>query len=391
MMQKKSSLQKNYTILDYVTWRGDVSFKESPLNEVDYLIFSQLVYVKFKGFVSEEFDKKSHYTFLDVYNYFEKIGAYSAFNRTYVDSVSDKIDGNPLASIEIGELLKRVAHAKRYKDILLYGHIDTLDEDKETQFSAVFLKINAKKGCIVYRGTDETIIGWKEDFNMAYMSPVPAQTEAVAYLEKCAKFFKGKLYVLGHSKGGNLAVYASAFCNKKIKNRIVHIENFDGPGFQKNILSTKEFDSICSKIKTYVPQYSVIGMLLGHEEEVIVVKSEKKGFSQHNPFLWCVQVNDFVCEDLSISSKKIDKSIKFWLEDVNLGKRALFINTLFSIMEAADIEHIGDFSEKKAKLAVSAIKTLTNLDREERNQLIDTIQSLFKSFIELYESEDVVL
>jgi len=390
-MQKKSIVQKNYTILDYVTWRGDVSFNESPLNEVDTLIFSQLSYIKYKGFIGNEFDKKSQYTFKDAYDYFEKVGAYTALSRSDVDSVSEKIDGNPLDSIEIGELLKRVAHSKRYADILLYGHVDILDDENEKQFSAIFLKINPKEGCVVYRGTDETLIGWKEDFNMAYMSPVPAQTDAVVYLENCAKFFKGKLHILGHSKGGNLAVYASAFCDKKIKDRIVSIENFDGPGFQKNILDTRDFDSVSSRIKTYVPQHSIIGMLLGHEEEVIVIKSEKKGFSQHNPFHWCIQVNNFVWEDLSLSSKKIDKSIKFWLEDVTLGKRALFINTLFSMMESADIEHIADFSENKAKLALSAIKTLTTLDKEERNQLVDTIQSLFKSFIDLYEEEEKLL
>jgi len=183
----------------------------------------------------------------------------------------------------------------------------------EKQFCAVTIFLNEDTAYIAFRGTDVTLVGWKEDFNMAFKSPVPSQEEAVRYVAEVAENFKGKLLLGGHSKGGNLAVYVYAKLNRQLKDRIIKVYSHDGPGFKENAIDTLELESSQKIVEKTVPQSSVIGMLLESQEQYSIVKSNRTGLLQHDPFSWVIEGDHFIfVERLTKNAKYMDKSLHNW-------------------------------------------------------------------------------
>lgn len=263
-------------LFDYFEWRGDLSLQNDGFNDVDALILSRLSYFPFDGIVSEDINSK--------------ITISSASKQFFASDINnDKVlwDSDT-------DLLKACAQSARFKNMKLSGYVNTVEKEKQMQFSAVIIEMNSGCYFISFRGTDNTIIGWQEDFNMYYMFPLPSQRTAVEYLENAAKALNGQFYLGGHSKGGNLAVYASLFCSEKTRNRILEIYNHDGPGFDSKVIEQSGFKSVRSKIHTFVPQSSIFGMMFEHAEDYTIVKSSQKGFLQHDIYSWEVKRNSLV-------------------------------------------------------------------------------------------------
>ena len=238
-------------IFDYMQWR-DIELKKLEFNEIDNLILSRLAYFPFDNIIKKE----EEITLKEVYDRYKKM----------------KKPGIILQKEDI-ELFPILANSIRFGRIQLSNYVNKIDKIEEKQFSAITIILPDDTIYVAYRGTDKSLIGWKEDFKMSFSDIVPAQIDAVKYLNKVAKKYKNKIRVGGHSKGGNLAVYAATFCLAKIQERIIKVYNNDGPGFNQKITQSKEYKNILSKVHTYIPQTSIIGRLLNHEEKTTILKS----------------------------------------------------------------------------------------------------------------------
>ena len=219
-------------IFDYIDWRGDLSFNQSSFNEIDNLILSRVSYFPFDGLISEN----ETITIKEAYSRFQKL---------------DLSHIHMLQKEDI-DLFPAIAYSKRFGELYIKNYISKRDIEAEKQFSAITFLLPDGTIYVAYRGTDNTLIGWKEDFNMSFMESIPSQEEAKKYLNNVASENSDKLRIGGHSKGGNLAVYAAAFCNDEIKPRIMEVYNNDGPGFFDSIISTAEYQSISGKIHIHL-------------------------------------------------------------------------------------------------------------------------------------------
>ena len=263
-----------YNIFDYLEWRGDLTFAQTGICDADAVILSRLSYLPFDGAVSEKFD-----------------------SYTTVSQAADRIfSGDTPAFLWDGDdrLLSALAESERYRDLRLCGYVNEVDDERQMQFSAMVIELSDSLRFISFRGTDNTLVGWQEDFNMFFTFPVESQIEAKKYFDEVTARFGGRFCVGGHSKGGNLAVYVSAFSAPEVQDRIDAIYSMDGPGFELEHIKDSGFERIVGKISTYVPQSSIFGMLFEHEESYTVIKSSQKGFLQHDVYSWEIKRDSLV-------------------------------------------------------------------------------------------------
>ena len=344
-------------LLDYLAWRGDLPLDAVPLNDVDALIFARLSYVPFDGIAEE------------------RIPLFEAAQRV-LDTVS-MADAPRACGKEDQQLLTQLLQSPRYADIVLDGYENIFDPVRQEQFAALTLHLPDGSASVAFRGTDGTLVGWKEDFNMSFSTFVPAQLDAVRYLTDAASRTQGSLYLSGHSKGGNLAVYAAAFCDPEIQERIRGVRNFDGPGFTQQVISQTGFVRILPRVRTYLPQSSVVGMLLEHEEAFTIVESRSVGIYQHNVYLWEIKRGGFVeLQQLSASSQLMDRALKDWVAAMPAEDRGRVINGLYTALSATQAETVRDVREHR-KLA--ALKAVMDLDPETRALTLQAARLLYQS------------
>ncbi len=335
---------------------------EKPLNVVDSLILSQFSYIYFDGMVP---------------------GLPEATEPVRLgDLLQAEHFGSMLQDVRDPEnnrkLLFALAASPRFRDLQMNYYINKVDPVLETQFSAVTFLLDDRTAYVAFRGTDATFTGWKEDFNMAFTCPVPAQTEGVAYLDTVGSRISGPLRTGGHSKGGNIAVYAAMKCVPAIQERIIRIYNHDGPGFKNSVFETPEFMRIKERISKTLPQSSLVGMLMQHQENYQVVDSRRFDILQHDPFSWIVEADDFkYAEAVSASAMRRHKTIDQWLSGLSDPERERFIDTLYQVIEATDTETIYDFAEDWHKKAILMLNALKNIDPETKKFISQTINSLF--------------
>lgn len=347
---------------DYLKSRGDLSFEEAPLNDIDALLLARLSNLPFDHIVPE--------------NLAETISLAEA-SRLFFKS--EEATGNVILRADL-RLLQEIAKAPRFTTMQLCGYTNQLDEEAEKQFAAMVIKLWPHLTFISFRGTDLTLTGWKEDFNMSFCTPIPAQEEAVRYLNWVAQNLIGEFIVGGHSKGGNLSVYSSAFCKPEVQERIQVIYNMDGPGFDASVLASKGYQRIAQKVKTFIPQSSVVGMLLQHEEDYYVIQSKQIGLMQHDLFSWAVNGDEFVyLDEVTGGSKFIDGTLKAWLASLSLEQREEFVDTLFSILEETSATTLKELTTNWHKNAGIVLKSIRELDDEMRKNLSQALSLLFKA------------
>lgn len=353
------------SILDYLDWRGDLTLEVSPFNEVDNLILSELSYIDYAEVVPGP-ELPWGITVAD---------AASCYFAKYGEAGPPMGTGLPK---ELPLLLKKAAGSARFGVAKLSGYVNRIDEAEQKQFSAVTILLDDGVRFIAFRGTDDTLVGWKEDFNMSFRSPVPSQTDAAAYLTEIACACEGSLRVGGHSKGGNLAVFAAASAEPEIQDRIVAVYNNDGPGFAEDFFPRKAYLRIRPRVATILPQSSVVGMLLEHEEHYEVVRSKQIGFMQHNGFTWDVLGTSFIHLDtLSGHTRIFDRSLKDWLSGIDIAQRELFVDTMFSVLEATTAKTLTDLSKNRIQRMTAILRTMRNLDKGTQDVLNKTLLGLF--------------
>ena len=353
------------TLYDYINWRGDLSFAEAPMNEVDSLIFSLLSYLDLKEIVPD-----SHYG--------STVSLKAAANAFFSKNPDPKkISMGVIVPKNIVKVFRMVKDTRRYRGVGLKAHVNMIDTKKEMQFSATTFLLDDETTLIAYRGTDDTLVGWKEDFNMSFLAVVPAQTEAVSYLNQAARSSPNvSLRVTGHSKGGNLAVYAAVKCDADVRKRIQQVWSNDGPGFGSGLLNSPEYIDMLPVIRTLVPQSSIVGMLLEHDESYSVVKSRQKGLFQHDGLSWEVMGSSFIrLKSITEESKRFDKTLNSWIRSMTPEQREQFVEALYQILSADNALTLTDLvSITKNKW----IKKSSSLDPQVHKTIQKTLAALFE-------------
>ena len=350
-------------IIDYVKWRGDLSFSASPFNEVDCSILCELIYIKFNGVI---FDKP--------------ITIKKAYSIMSDENADEKIKNNFLsANDERRELFEQISTSPRFKSMQLMYYHDVFNTENPEQFAAVTVKFDKNFYAVVFRGTDKTIVGLKEDFSIILEWPVQAQLDSKAYLEFVAKKTKGKLIVAGHSKGGNLAMYACVNCQEKYKNQIDSVYNFDGPLTADK--DSFDYKTMSSKINTYVPQASIFGLLFDHQAEYNVVHStEISGFIQHNIFSWELDKTSFVRLKKAKNSGHIfDETVRELYQSLTPEQLETFIETLYDVLSSNNIATLYDLLPSSDTRFLPIFAAIRRLDPTSRRLMFDIVAELFET------------
>ncbi len=397
-------------ILDYLDWRGDLSFAASKPNEVDALIFAWLVYYHFEDLEEGSFEG---ITLSELASLHEKTrGSFQKIRpETTIDPVMTATwllycasRTERFASVKICDFLRKQSgelpadagwenqNRGIPKDMVQENQLAGFDafraEIQDIQFAAVSFILEDGEGelrVIAYRGTDDSITGWKEDCYLAISDTVPAQKTGLQYLEDTAD--GRRALICGHSKGGNLAVYAALFASDNRRTEICSVYNFDGPGFCFDMRKLESYNLLKDRIVTIVPESSVVGMLLEHEDDYRIVESRSMGLLQHDALFWQVLGNRFVYADKRNESSLIaDQAIKEWIAGMSLEERREFVDALFGILEGTGAVRTTELPEK---LVQNGFRNLIHSpeDRGRKKIVLHVLLKLIKAGnSNLYES-----
>lgn len=352
-----------YTVFDYVNWRGDLSFAQDPFNEVDSVILSMVCFLDFSGIVPAPHEQGS-------------ITLAEAMSQMPERFEGDRRLGAILPD-DILYMSHAAARAPRYMDAKLFAFENTIDEEKEMQFCALSFRLSDGSLFVAFRGTDDTIVGWKEDFNMTFLSHIPAQERAAAYLNEVAGRHAGPIRTGGHSKGGNLAVWSAVHCNPAVRSRILFAYSNDGPGFTREMLESYEYITMRDRCMNYVPQSSLVGMLMEHDENYQIIYSNKNGLMQHDPYSWAVCRNRYVyLEERSAFGEHSDAAMRLWLSTMPPEERHELVDDLFELLESTGAKTLTELTQNKG-VVTSAVKTLSTYEKHRRKRLA----KLFARFV----------
>lgn len=349
------------TLFDYITWRGDLSFEADPINEVDNLIFSLISYIDFAGIVSPKHSA-------------DPVSLQAAANAFFARNPDlRKVSIGLIIPKEIIRVFYALRDCRRFRSVRMKAYTNLIDLKKEMQFSAVTFVLPTGETVVAYRGTDDTIVGWKENFNMSFMDVIPSQKAAALYLDMAAKYSEGPIYVTGHSKGGNLSVYAGTYCSEETKKRIVRVWSNDGPGFANGLPESDAYLDMKPRIQTLIPQSSVVGMLLEHDKGYTVVKSRQAGVLQHNGLTWEVEGNRFIhLKDVSSECVRTDKTLQEWIRGMTPEQREQFSEAIYQILSADNALTLTQLVSPRNRWLVQSLK----LDPEVRKTIRRTIREL---------------
>lgn len=349
-------------IMDYLKWRGDLTFEKSPFNEVDNVILSELVYVDFADIIPEH----GEITLDEACERF--------FERHEEKDILARKSMTKMAAFVMREMTK----TDRFGSIRLMGYVNEINTDEECQFCAMTVMLGDGRICVVYRGTDETIVGWKEDFNMSFLQEIPGQKRALEYLRFAAGRTDLPLRVMGHSKGGNLAIYAAVSCEDAIQRRIEEVYCNDGPGFQKETIESEAYRRLDGRLHSIVPDTSIVGMMLEHEEAYEIIKSSGKRAGQHDLLSWEVEGKELVhLYEINEASVLLDQTLKAWIFQMEPAQREEFVNTLFGVLYEAQIQTVDDLANMKPAKVMEILKLGSKLDKKSQEILRDTLGRLF--------------
>ncbi len=348
---------------DYLVWRGDLTFEKDAFNAVDGAILAQFAYIPFEYLKTPLPD------------------GFTSIQELCANALSDTDLSKDRRWKESDDrLLAEMAKSRRFGKLGVGFCSSRLDEKMQTQFFAVTIRLDDELFYISFRGTDNTLVGWKEDLNMSYLCPIPGQEMAAAYLKRISQKVNGRLMLGGHSKGGNLAVFAGAFCGKELQDRIFAIFNYDGPGFFDNILQTDDYDRICPKIHTYVPQFSVVGMLFERKEKYTIVHSTQSGFLQHNLYSWDILGKQFVhLKTVTNGSRFVDSTIKDWAKDMTPEQFESFAETIYKVLSETNAQTLREMKENRFDSMRRILHSIGGLDNQTRTAAFKVLQLLAHS------------
>ena len=348
-------------LFDYLDWRGDISFGNAPLCPVDALVLSVLSYVRMEDFIP-------------------------ASPSAEPVRLSEAAEAYLAATESLGEtrhrtFLRKAAATLRFGQLRVFAAQHEVDREDGIQFAAFSVLLPGQNLFVAFEGTDGTLVGWQEDLRMSYECPVPAQLRAVAYLRSVAAAHPlRRLYVGGHSKGGNLAMYAAVHAGDAVRYRIRGVFNNDGPGFCDDTLSTPQYHEMRDRIRTYLPESSIVGVLLEHDTNYKIVKSDAKGIAQHDAYSWQVRGPDFeYAEERTAFGKQTEAIVDHFVNTLSPERKRQFSEALFTVLESTEQDTVSGIVKSKVQSLRNAMRSFNDLDPEVREMLMETLTALGES------------
>lgn len=376
-------------MLDYLDWRGDIPFSADPFNEVDSLVLSEVAYVDFEGIVPgpDEEVQEDHLRRAGI----PVVRLADAVKRYWELHTDLEIESSSTLYKYAPYVLDKLCSGARFGDMLLGGYVNKISPEKNEQMSAITFFLPDETAFTAFRGTDDTLIGWKEDFTFSFMKETEGQRSAVEYLNRLYRLpdrpgeqptgeeSPFSVRVGGHSKGGNFAVFAAAFCIQDVKDRIIRVYNNDGPGFLEEITETKEYLEIVPRVIGLIPVESVFGLLLNSKYYFKMVKSSSKGIWQHDALSWQIMRNHFEeTGEISEGSLLMKRVIEAWVYGMNLEERKDVVDSVFNLLEDSGWENLSDIAAEQLRSIPELLHAYTNLSMEEKQKLHETMGSLLK-------------
>ena len=361
-------------LITYVQQYEAQTFKDKSLTDIDILVLTEIAYLPFDEIVSSSFEEKAAISLNQLGKEFEIIKEKEHENNPF------------MITKERIQLLDVVSKSQRYKDIKVFGFMNDIDDELTKQFAAVCYQWEEESRWIIFRGTDESLTGWKEDFMMTYSDLIPAQTDAIEYLRKQAELFSGSLNISGHSKGGNLSLYASAMQEEDIQHRIKQIYCWDAPGVHRSILNTEGYQRVVSKAKRYIPQDSIVGLMLESQVPYHIIESQGSGISQHSALMWNIEEDHFVeLTELTKNSQLTDQTFKQWTEVVSDEDLKLFFDTFFELIFEMGVETVNDVYYNFRMYMQKFFEKAYQMDPEKREVLLRVGHLLFQIRYEIWK------
>ena len=349
-------------MFDYLVWRGDLSFSEIAPNEIDAAILSMIVYIDFARLTASE-------------------GKLAQFAEHYcIDDEYGSVKlGLIVPSKNINKLFCLSSKSRRFSQIEVVDYTAYTNERENCQFAAATFLLPGKRTFVVFRGTDDTIVGWREDCCLAFSEQIPAQKMALEYLDAAAvKYPDRKIYVAGHSKGGNLALYSATYCKSETKESLAKVYCFDGPGLSKKMVASDEFSQVQRKLNIYIPQSSYIGIMFERGKKYKVVESRGKGPYQHDCFSWVLRGPRFAkLDEMSSRGKKNEEQFRIGMDSMTLEEKKDFVETFFSIIDSTGVKTLTDFTDDGAKKLTALVKSYSGLDKKKRDLMSAIIFKMF--------------
>lgn len=344
----------------YLEERGNFSLAERPFNDVDAMVLARISYLPL--------DKITLKTRETIGSICQKFASLNPTDFRWPDDII---------------LNKNLESSRRFKDMRVTHFVKNNSRSAERQFSAVTIHLDFKTMYLSFFGTDDSVIGWKEDFNLAILETIPAQVEALKYLKTLhRRYFWKKIYLGGHSKGGNIAVYASLTAPDHYQKKMIKIYNFDGPGLRKGTLALdKGSEKVLSKIHSFIPQDSIIGRLFEHNEKFTVVKSTSKAFYQHDIYSWEIKGDKLVKSKITSASDFTDRMITEWLDSATMEEKQIFIDGMFKIFDDAKVKGPLDLKARWTKYAPTLIKSFIDTPNDEKKTILKVWLKLGHSFM----------
>lgn len=348
-------------ILDYVKETKDVSFKDEPFNEVDGLILAELVYIDFDGLLDEE----SNVSLVDANNSF-----WSQHTEEEFEEITSHSKWAPF-------MMKDMVESVRFKDIRLKNYVTDISLKDIKQFGAVTFELPDGSDYISYRGTNKTVAGWMEDFKFSF-STTEGQADAVSYINKYQISGSRPIRIGGHSKGGNIAVYAGIFCERSIQDRILNVYSYDGPGFKMDILESEEYNRILPRVLAVIPKDCMVGIMMNNRYKTIIAESEERIIKQHNAYQW--HIDGFRFEEAEARSEWsvfYEKQLNLWLTRCDESKRERILDILFTLITENELAQ--ENTVLNPEFVHIVLSNASKLSKEDRALLISSLSDVFAS------------
>ena len=364
---------------DYLSLRGDLTFSQDPFNEVDNVILAELAYGDFTKI------KDLENSFLSLSELYEAYLTLSTREDAEdKKSLSKGIKDRPYLT-NTASLLASLLKTKRFENLKIGHYKKVIKKDPVVQFTALTYLLD-DVAYVAFGGTDDSFVGWQEDFYFSYTSGTASQVAAVSYLEEVSKLIGGNFYVGGHSKGGNLAIYAALFADDKIKDRIDIIWANDSPGFTSDVLEEEGYKKIKDKIILFLPESSVVGLLMNQDVgEKIILQAREKLFYQHFLLHWQVDGNKFLMtERLSDDALFVNKALDTWLSEIEIDKRKEVVDGIFYCLEMTKAKDFADFQEGGLNSLRELLAASKTLPQDQYDLIVDLIRKLISNSKDLF-------
>ena len=357
-------MDKNGTVMDYLRWRGDLTFAQDGFNEVDDLVLCIISYLNFRRFDDlRTTDPARAVALPDV-----------------AARLTEEDEQLGLSELDYIPLMRLAAETERFRDVRMFGFTHEWDEAKEMQFDAVSYLLPDDTLLVSFMGTDTSLVGWKEDFNMSFLSAVPAQERATAYtVEMAAACPDRKLRIAGHSKGGNLAAWAAIHIPAQLQEqRLLDAYNNDGPGFSHDMVDSDAYRRVADKLHTYIPESSIVGVLLEHAEDYAVIDSSNRSVMQHEPMSWSVLGPRFVhLGQRSQMGKLSDDVLRQWIGSMTPQEREQFSDALFDVLSlSGKARTLDDLRAGGRAGGAALLKQYSGADEQDRKIIAEIFRRL---------------